>query len=198
MKWHLNGLWKPWHDEPLATFNDVGDCLTAIKEAHGKTSAARARGSLRALYVWAISEKKYCKTNPVVGTVDPLKGKKPRRRVLTVAELVTMLQHLPNNAFGRIVWLLLLLGCRRSEVADLQWREINLDTGIMTIPATRTKNHTELILTLPPQALKILQDTPRREEQPFVFGLKPGRGFSAWSGAKSCSITGLLRGLGNC
>ena len=54
----------------------------------------------------------------------------------------------------------------------------------MTIPATRTKNHTELILTLPPQALKILRDVPRIEGQPYLFGSKPGRGFSAWSSAK--------------
>ena len=123
LRWQLNGLWKPWHNEPFATFDDVDAHLETIKEAHGKTSAGHARGGLRALCVWGI-RKKYCKVSPVVGTLDPMKGKKPRKRVLTVAEFVMILQYLPNNAFGRIMWLLLLLGAGAPKLAVCDGRKL--------------------------------------------------------------------------
>ena len=62
--------------------------------------------------------------------------------------------------------------------------EVNLDTGIITIPGARTKTGRELVLTLPPAALAILKSVPQREGYPFVFGAKLNKGFSAWSSAK--------------
>jgi len=73
------------------------------------------------------------------------------------------------------VRLLILCGCRRSEIGDLKWSELDLDTGIMTIPGTRTKGKRALMLTLPPMAVEILREAPRRADQPFVFGGKSGK-----------------------
>ena len=80
---------------------------------------------------------------------------------------------------ARIIKLLLLTGCRREEIGALKWSEIDLDTGVMTIPGTRTKNHRTLELTLPEIAIDILRAQPRRRED-YVFGMRGGA-FSAWS-----------------
>ena len=83
--------------------------------------------------------------------------------------------------------LLLLTGCRRNELGKLKWTEIDLDTGIMTLPGSRTKTGRELILKLPPAAMAILRERqaiPGREGFLFVFGSRPHAGFTAWSTAK--------------
>ena len=80
---------------------------------------------------------------------------------------------------ARIIKLLLLTGCRREEIGALEWSEVDLDTGVMTIPGTRTKNHRTLELTLPEIAIDILRAQPRRRED-YVFGMRGGA-FSAWS-----------------
>ena len=84
-----------------------------------------------------------------------------------------------DDDFGAIIKLLLLTGCRREEIGALKWSEIDLDTGVMTIPGTRTKNHRTLELTLPEIAIDILRAQPRRRED-YVFGIRGGA-FSAWS-----------------
>ena len=80
---------------------------------------------------------------------------------------------------ARIIKLLLLTGARRDEIGALKWSEIDFDTGVMTIPGTRTKNHRTLELKLPEIAIDILRAQPRRRED-YVFGMRGGA-FSAWS-----------------
>jgi integrase len=94
---------------------------------------------------------------------------------LSDAELRLIWSACQSDAFGRIVQLLILTGCRRSEVGDLKWSEIDFDTGVMVIPGERIKGKRPLILTLPPAALEILRTVPRRDGQEFVFGGKSGR-----------------------
>jgi integrase len=95
-------------------------------------------------------------------------------------EIRTVWHACRDDDFGRLVRLLLLTGCRREELAGLLWSEINLDTGVLTISGTRTKNHRTLELMLPPLAVEILRSIPRRADRDYVFG--SGRtGFSAFS-----------------
>src|SRR5206468_1004171 len=62
----------------------------------------------------------------------------------------------------------------------LRWSELDLGRALMTIPGSRTKNHHALQLTLPAQAVAILEAAPRRAARDFVFGGRGGA-FSAWS-----------------
>ena len=114
-----------------------------------------------------------------MGSINPAKGIEARERTLSDAELRMLWPHLRP-----LFKLLLLTGCRRDELGDLAWHEGDLGTGIMRIPGKRTKTSKELVLTLPPAAIAILKSVPRHEGQPFVFGTRPGKGFSAWSSAK--------------
>src|SRR5262249_20688401 len=85
-----------------------------------------------------------------------------------------------DDDFGRIVRLLLLTGCRREEIAALRWNEVNLDTKVLTIQGTRTKNHRTLELTLPALAIEVLQSCLRRTDRDYVFG-SGKTGFMAFS-----------------
>src|SRR5262245_13346908 len=53
--YHFTTLWKPLHDLPLDAVRraDVAERLQVIVQNHGRTSAARARGNLSALFAWA-------------------------------------------------------------------------------------------------------------------------------------------------
>jgi integrase len=170
--------WAPLHGHTLDTIRraDVAAVLQEIVKERGPVTAGRARANLAACFGWAIREG-LVDSNPVVGTNDPADGVRHRERVLSEAELATIWRACQEDAFGRIVRLLMLTGTRRAEIGDLKWSEIDLDHGIVTIPGERTKNHRPLILTLPPLALDILRSVPRRDGSDHVFG----NGFTAWS-----------------
>jgi integrase len=170
--------WAPLHGHSLDTIRraDVAAVLQEIVKERGPVTAGRARANLAACFGWAIREG-LVDSNPVVGTNDPAAGVRHRERVLSEAELATIWRACQEDAFGRIVRLLMLTGARRAEIGDLKWSEVDLDRGTVTIPGTRTKNHRPLTLTLPPAALDILRSVPRRDGSDNVFG----NGFSAWS-----------------
>jgi integrase len=183
-QWHLETLWAPLAGRPLDAIKraDVAAGLQELTEAHGRTSAARARGNLSALFTWAMKEG-LCEANPVIATNDPAEGILPRDRVLSDGELAVIWKACADDDFGRIVKLLILTGCRREEIGGLKWEEIDLKTGVLTVPGERTKNHRALVLTLPTVALDILRSSPRRAGRSYVFGTRGGA-FAAWSYSK--------------
>jgi integrase len=74
----------------------------------------------------------------------------------------------------------MLTGCRRREIGELKWSELDFDRGAMTIAGARTKNHRPLTLVLPQAAIGLLRSISRREGNDNVFdGGAPG--FTAWS-----------------
>ena len=82
--------------------------------------------------------------------------------------------------FGDALKLLVLTGQRRGEVAEMRWSEIDLQRGLWSIPAERTKNGRahEVPLSLP--ALTILKSVPHFLNSDYVFttiGRKPISGF---------------------
>jgi integrase len=181
-KLHLTGPhWRPLANRPIGDLKraEIAARLHEIVSEHGRTAAARARANLSALLNWAMREG-LCESNPTIGTNDPNAGAKSRERVLADHELAVVWKACGDDDFGRIVRLLILTGCRREEIGGLQWREVDLTTGIMTIPGERTKNHRTHALGLPQMAMEILRSAPRREGREFVFG-GSGASFSAWS-----------------
>jgi integrase len=170
--------WAPLASKPIKDIErrNIAARLGEITRDSGRTAAARARINLSATFSWAMGEA-LCDANPVVATNNPRKGIGPRKRVLDDDELRIIWRACGDDDFGRIVRLLMLTGCRREEIAGLRWSEISLDTGVLTIPDNRTKNHHELKLPLPQSALAILPS--RADGREFVFG--PRRGFRSWS-----------------
>jgi integrase len=137
----------------------------------------REKCGLGALFGWSMREG-LCEVNPVMATNNPAQGIMPRDRVLTDQELAAVWRSCADDDFGRIVKLLILTGCRREEIGGLKWSEIDLDTGVMTIPGERTKNHRTLILTLPPMAIDILRSIPVKDGRDFIFGSYSARSYA--------------------
>lgn len=183
VEYYLTKLWKPLHSRPVDSIKraDVAARLQEIIKDHGRGAARSARASLSAAFVWAMKEG-LCEANPVFATNNPAEGTLPRDRVLNDDEIRTIWNTCGEGDAGRVIKLLLLTGCRREEICALKWSELNLDTGLLTIPGTRTKNHRTLELILPEIAIEILRSVPRREGREAVFG-RSGRSFGgglAW------------------
>jgi integrase len=175
------------HCEPLrkkpvgkVTFEDIADLIRKLVQAHGATSAARARGALSSFFAWCMRQGMGVKGNPTIGTDNPVYGKEPRDRVLTDDEIRSVWRSCNEDDFGKIVRLLMLTACRRDEIGGLRWKEIDLPAGKLLLPKERTKSKRALELTLPAAAVAILQTVRRRNSRDTLFG-GGASGFNAWS-----------------
>jgi integrase len=175
---------KALHSTPIdqVTRRDVAMRLTKITAENGSITAGRARAALSALYAWAMGEG-LAEANPVVGTTKP-KDSTPRERTLSDAEIAA-LWHAAGEAgaFGKIVKLLILTGCRRMEICGLRWSEIDMGNGLLRLPPERTKNKRPHVLSLPPMALDIIATIPQMVARDHCFGERSDLGFTQW-GAK--------------
>ena len=67
--------------------------------------------------------------------------------------------------------LLLLTGCRKSEILTLQWDHVDLENGELKLPDTKTGART---IVLPQAAVQVLESIPRVPANPWVIaGRKP-------------------------
>jgi integrase len=182
---YLTGLhFKPLHSMPIdrITRRDVAGCLTRIIAENGSITAGRARVALSSFFVWALGHG-LAEINPVVGTLAPADAT-PRERVLTDLELTAIWRACNDDDYGRIVRLLALTGCRRQEVGGMRWDEVDLERGIWTIPAARTKNGRSISLPLPRAAIDVIEASPRMAGRAHLFGIRGNVGFSRWSWGK--------------
>jgi len=81
----------------------------------------------------------------------------------------------PTTEYARAVKLLFLTGCRRQEIGDLQWSELDLDNGELRIPGARIKNAVELCNPLADWAVKILRSVEHSPDRANVFGHKQSK-----------------------
>jgi len=180
---HLNSHWKALHDLPLdcVTRADVAQSLTVIAKDSGPVSANRARSTLSKFYAWAIGEG-LCEANPVIGT-NLRDENDPRERSLSDAEVARVWLSAPDNDYGRILKLILLTGCRRAEIGDLKWSEIDTKARTITLPPNRTKNGQEHVVPLCDSAMAILEGIERCDRD-YLFGRRRVGGFCRWAKSK--------------
>jgi len=157
--------------------------ITDRLQKDGKPAAARhAYAIATRVFNWAQGRGDIL-ASPFAALKPPVK-KKPRGRALKEHEIKALWPVLTEMAypFGPLQQLLLLLGQRRSEVAEMRWSEVDPDKREWTISAERSKNHGEHIVPLPDAAIDILDSLPRFAEGDFVFtttaGRRPVAGFS--------------------
>jgi len=165
---YLSGWQKKFGDRPLdeITPREVAAYLDTIT---GDAAANRACISLSAFYVWA-RKKHLCSTNPTTD-IERRKVGDPRDRVLSDKEVVAIWQATDgDHDHDRVVRLILLTGCRRNEIAQLKWSEIDLDAGTLLIAKERSKNRVAHLVPLVDEAKAILQAQPRTGDN--VFGKK--------------------------
>jgi integrase len=161
----------------------IAPLLTRVEKERGRRSASLTRARLFTLYIWAIEEGRV-DVNPIIGT-RKVRYDEKRDRVLSDEEL-TKLWHacdqehfLHGGNFGRAVKLLILTGCRRREITGMQWRELDFEKGIWTLPAERSKNGRAHVLPLVPAIRAVLDEVQRErwdgrdwEADEYVFSTK--------------------------
>jgi integrase len=91
-----------------------------------------------------------------------------RDRVLSADEIRAVWKAFDEPALK----LLLLTGQRSNEVAEMTWSEVDLEAGIWTIAAERSKNRLSHRVPLVGEAARILRGLPREGERVFQHGLR--------------------------
>jgi integrase len=169
-----------WGDCPITDIErfEVREAIQATAK-RGKTSMAHSElGALRRLFNFAISQEKYGLEVSPCDRIRPteLVGERGHRdRVLDDAELRALWKGAEalGYPFGSVVKLLMLTGQRRSEVAEAQWSEFDLDKRLWTIPQLRFKSAAPHVVPLTNDALALLDALPRFSGD-FVFSYNYG------------------------
>ncbi len=131
----------------------------------------RIKQRLSRIFRWAVAEG-YRTDDPAGATLDaalPRNGRSTRHfTALPHGEVAAAIETVRNSG----AWpgtkaafeFLVLTACRSGEVRLSEWREVDLDSGIWTIPADRSKTQREHKVPLAPRALAVL-DKARRLSQ---------------------------------
>ncbi len=141
----------------------------------------------------------------VPGAHNPLEGvvqKDPNNRIerylspAETARLKEAVENSPNPMLKYIVALLLLTGCRKRELLDARWEEINLEQRTWRIPTSKTGKPRHVPLS--DDAIAVLKTVPRFGSCPFIVPnpktLKPFTSiFHSWDSARRAAGVGDVR-----
>jgi integrase len=181
------------------TRRDVREHLEKMAES-APIGANRTFAEVRKFFNWTVG-KDILTASPIAGLQPPSEENGSRNRVLirrkevpgsSDDELRWLWQAceaygkaedgLMRGPFGPFVQLLILTGQRRTEVAAMTWREIDMDAREWVIPGARAKNGEPHVVALSDEAMAILERLPRiKGSKGYVFttdGEHPVSGFS--------------------
>jgi integrase len=172
----------PLHKLPIDTITrrDIAARIVVIMRERGNPTAACARGTLSSFFTWCM-KMGLTESNPTIGSVAPA-GNGGRKRKLSDSELTSVWCACGDDDHGRIIRLLILTACRRAEIGDMSWSE--LDDGTFTIPEARSKNGKAHTLPVLPMMSRIIRDVPHMATRNQLFGVH-ARGFTAWAQGKT-------------
>lgn len=143
----------------------------------GRGTAARTMAVLGAMMEFAV-RRGLVQANPARG----VEVAKPRtmERFLTVGELATLADGMAtlqerrqlHDTHAAALRLLMLTGCRKNEVASLQWAHVDFERGCLRLPESKTGAK---VVPLGAPAVTLLADQPRTSV--YVFpAIRGGRG----------------------
>ena len=159
---------------------DVASGKTAIDEktgphgrarvTGGKGTAARTTALLGGIFTFAV-KRGYRADNPVKG-VDLFKSD-PRTRFLNADEMACLgdaLGEAEGNGTSETVIaairLLILTGCRKSEILELRWEWVDFEGSCLRLPESKAGAK---VIPLGAPALELLATLPRIEGNPHVL-----------------------------
>jgi len=165
----LARILEAWGSRPVAaiTKQDVR-AFAAAAEPRGPAAAACTLKCAKAFLQWCAVQD-LIDRSPAADVPNPARPK-PRDRVLTDGELAAVWHACPDHPYGRFVRLLILTGCRKSEIGRLQWSEI--DGNMIRLPGERTKTGVAHTVPITPAMRKVLDGCPKAG--PYVLnGRRP-------------------------
>jgi integrase len=181
-----------WMKSPIAeiTRRDVVELIEAIVDRPAHAYARNIFDHIRGVFNFAIARGFYGIEHSPCDRLKPrdlIGVKRVRDRVLSDEELwavwrATSRPEWTPYPYGPLIRLLMLTGCRLSEVAGARWREFDLERERMwVIPAARYKMNADHRIPLTPDMIALLEALPRWKKGDFLFsmdGAKPYNGFS--------------------
>jgi len=189
------GLADRWSARPVTTITsaDVYDVVNEVcnrgvpglaRRSEGPTEgmARSAHDTLSAMFTW-LRRHRRVEVNPV-SNVHPPDPARERDRVLSDDELAQLWRATDQIgwSFRAIYRLLILTGCRLSEIAEMRWSELSDDLTTLKLPADRVKNKKLHDVPLSPAAREVITAVPRIAGSDYVFtgrtGATPVSGFS--------------------
>jgi integrase len=180
---HLRRHASPLHHDRAEALHrrDISDLLERVARKSGPICANRVRGTLSAMWTWALrSGFIEADSNPVAFTVR--QPEKPRERTLLDAEVRAIWRATEDGSdYSRIVRLCILTGCRRDEIGRLRRDEIKADS--IVIGAERMKSGIAHEIPLFPVMAELLAEIADGDRRQFIFG-RFDTGFSGWSRCK--------------
>lgn len=178
--------WKR-HLEPLAgrkaadvSKTEVGRLLARIARKRGPIESNRTLALIRHLYVWALREGLIRCENPAA-SATPLR-EQARQFSLDAAalkRLVSAIMEVPDDPLWQGYFLLLLLtGCRRTELLSARWEWVHLDhtPPVIALPAVHTKQRREHSVPLSSYAVQIVEQLPSRDASAWLFPSENAKG----------------------
>jgi integrase len=166
---HYLGKLTHAHGRQAAASLTRGDVVRLLDDYAGRPATHRQlHGAVSRLYAWG-RRTELVTINP---TADIETTTAPaRERVLTLTELAAV-WHAAGQLdplYRDLVHLMILTGQRRTEVAGMRWEEIDLTTGLWTLPGGRTKPRRRHVIPLPATAVAILEARQKLSSEDLVL-----------------------------
>jgi integrase len=175
-----------WGKRRLSTIGraDVNDLVDAVMDRGTPIMANRVLGTLKTMGRWAV-ERAIVDRNPFSDIRQPAPTSE-RDRVLTDREIEALMDAIDAEPYpgGPMIKTLLLTAARRTEVAEMRWREIDLDARTWTLPAARVKNGREHVVPLTDDLIDLLRGLPRFAASDFIFSSSGKHGVTKFAPLK--------------
>ncbi len=175
-----------WGKRPIDEIRkrDVIALIDSIADRGAPIMANRTLAHVKRLLKWAAS-RDIVESDPAAH-VEKVAPETKRERVLTDDELALIWKAADEMGypFGDAVQMLILTGARREEIFGLSWSEVDWQTEVIRLPASRSKSNMGRIIPLPSPALDLLSKLPRFEDGDIVFSFTGKKRFDNVGRAK--------------
>ena len=161
-----------WGSQPVEDIRkrDIIALIDGIADRGAKIMANRTLAHVKRLFRWAAA-RDIIESDPAAHVEKPAPETR-RDRVLADDEIASIwgAAGAMGFPFGPAVQLLVLTAARREEIFGLSWREVDLNSATIRLPAERAKTKENRIIPLSPVALSVLAELPHFVGGDFVFG----------------------------
>lgn len=140
-----------------------------LHDGDGTYIANRVFELLRAVFNKMIEWKKFFGSNPCEG-IHEFKESQRSRFVIgdELPRFFKALAESENEAFKVFALLLLLTGARRENILSMQWKNIDFDAALWTVPDEFAKSDEEMTIPLTDMAIGVLKQRKNNGSK-FVF-----------------------------
>ncbi|GAA3801912.1 site-specific integrase [Qipengyuania pelagi] len=171
-------VYPDWRDRKLGSIKraEIRDLIQGLE---GDVLPNRVLATIKTVFGYAISQD-WIETSPA-DRIDKPNSEAARERFLSMDEVARVwnasgLLGYPDGPWMR---LLLLTGQRRSEVAAMQWADLDLDNATWTLTAAHTKAKRAHLVPLAPAAVDIIKAMPELGDYVFSTSANsPIKGFA--------------------